>query len=137
MCEMQLNHYFADGGKNIDYIEIKKIQKIVCAERLEEKRREIREMKEALARANGDPQPSSLQRALASNELNPKPYSIQFYQERLMQLEMNQFISQELNTGGAEMESTCDGDEGGEEEEVDKYLNLADEEELDLHPANL
>ena len=101
-------------------------------------------MKEALARADGDQQPSSSQHDLGSIEPKPKPYSIQFYQERLMQLEMNQFISQELNTSGAEprhdsvMESTCDGDEEEEgEEEVDKYLNLADEEELDLHLANL
>ncbi|KAG6409911.1 hypothetical protein SASPL_127953 [Salvia splendens] len=123
-------------------LEIRAAESKMAEERLEEKRREIREMKEALARANGDQQASSSQHDLGSNELKPKPYSIQFYQERLMQLEMNQFISQELNTGGAEprqdsvMKSTCDGDEG-EEEEVDKYLNLTDEEELDLHLANL
>ncbi|KAG6412499.1 hypothetical protein SASPL_125178 [Salvia splendens] len=124
-------------------LEIRAAESKIAEERLEEKRREIREMKEALARAKGDQQPCSPQHDLGPNELKPKkPYSIQYYQERLMQLEMNQFISQELNTSGTEprqdsvMESTCDGDEE-EEEEVCKYLNLADEEELDLHLANL
>ncbi|KAL1552915.1 hypothetical protein AAHA92_13657 [Salvia divinorum] len=124
-------------------LDIRAAESKIAEERLEEKRREIREMKEALARANGDQQPSSSQRDSGSDELNLKPYSIQFYQERLMQLEMNQFISPEMNTGGAlprqdsMMESTFDGDGGEEEEEVDKYLNLTDEEELDLHLANL
>lgn len=107
------------------------------AEKLGERRREIRELKEALIKENDEGQlpPNSEQMQASSlDELSPKPYSIEFYQERLMQLEMNQFISQELNPEpqlDSMIELTFDDDD--EEEEVDRYLNLEEGEELNLH----
>lgn len=67
-------------------------------------------------------------------EPGPKPYSIEFYQQRLMEMEMNQFIEHELNEGRRagpsepEIESMISMSFDEEEEvEVDQYLNLVDD----------
>lgn len=68
-------------------------------------------------------------------EPGPKPYSIEFYQQRLMEMEMNQFIEHELNNNNAGrraaepeidslIEMSFDEEEGVE---VDQYLNLDDD----------
>lgn len=85
-------------------------------------------MKEALIKEKEERQPPST--STSTSEVRPKPpYSIEFYQERLMQLEMNQFISQQLNPHPLRdsMQVDDDDDDDQEDEEVDQYLNLEDD----------